>query len=590
MLRDILAFLVLAGLCVGIWFLGDRLGLSEGWRLAIIITLCALYLALLVVQKILAIRRSMRIERQLRDQARRQMADAPSQGQDVLREIEQRFAAALASLRRSKLGPGALAELPWYLMIGPPGSGKTTAIRESGLNFPALGGEARSTRGIGGTRNCDWWFTDRAIFVDTAGRYTSEPDDQEEWGAFLRNLRKNRRSRAINGCLIAVPLGELEDLDEPAVERYAEVIRDRLGELVQHLQVVFPVYLLLTKCDHVAGFQEFFSTRDKGESEQILGATVPWQGNGENTTVHDLVAQAYQEMLDRLQGERVRALTPDHSLAAKATVYRFPIRLRTFEERLQQFIGAVFRDNPFEENARLRGFYFTSATQDGSASSGVAPALAPPPPGLRPASPTPVPPAASAAEPPTSAPSGPPTLRPGSPVARIAPDKSGASQGNEQSQGEAERVAQLLSTRPASRPAAKAASQQGPRADIGSASLLATDPSLRPLPKVMPRLSRRPYFLRQLFSKLVVADAVLAHPHRSRSRAMERRRRSLAVVSLAIASVGLLTLVWSFVQHRLEIRQTAQQAEVLTELSGHAASADVLLSLDRFRPTLEALA
>ena len=35
----------------------------------------------------------------------------------------------------------------------------------------------QSLSGIGGTRNCDWWFTDEAVFLDTAGRYLTQDSD-----------------------------------------------------------------------------------------------------------------------------------------------------------------------------------------------------------------------------------------------------------------------------------------------------------------------------------------------------------------------------------------------------------------------------
>ena len=77
------------------------------------------------------------------------------------------------------------------MIIGPPGSGKTTALVNSGLKFPLeqrFGKDA--LRGVGGTRNCDWWFTDEAIFLDTAGRYTTQDSDARAdaagWIEFLR--------------------------------------------------------------------------------------------------------------------------------------------------------------------------------------------------------------------------------------------------------------------------------------------------------------------------------------------------------------------------------------------------------------------
>ena len=52
-------------------------------------------------------------------------------------QMRQRLQQSLVQLRRLMGGRrGYLYELPWYVLIGPPGSGKTTALRNSGLKFP----------------------------------------------------------------------------------------------------------------------------------------------------------------------------------------------------------------------------------------------------------------------------------------------------------------------------------------------------------------------------------------------------------------------------------------------------------------------
>src|SRR5690606_17646750 len=98
-------------------------------------------------------------------------AAAPDQSQEEVNALKQRFEQAVAVLKKAKGKKGRLSlyDLPWYIIIGPPGSGKTTALVNSGLEFPLaeqFGREALS--GVGGTRNCDWWFTDEAILLDTA--------------------------------------------------------------------------------------------------------------------------------------------------------------------------------------------------------------------------------------------------------------------------------------------------------------------------------------------------------------------------------------------------------------------------------------
>ena len=93
--------------------------------------------------------------------------------------LKERMKDALATLKSASGGKGDyLYDLPWYLLIGPPGSGKTTALVNSGLKFPlARGATPAAIAGVGGTRYCDWWFTEDAVLIDTAGRYTTQDSD-----------------------------------------------------------------------------------------------------------------------------------------------------------------------------------------------------------------------------------------------------------------------------------------------------------------------------------------------------------------------------------------------------------------------------
>src|SRR4029077_13321957 len=120
-----------------------------------------------------------------------------------------------------------LYNLPWYVFIGAPGAGKTTARITSGLRFPLadrLGREA--VRGVGGTRNCDWWFTDEAVFLDTAGRYSTQDSDQssdaEGWREFLSLLRTYRVRRPLNGVILTISSQDLLTQSDSERETYVE--------------------------------------------------------------------------------------------------------------------------------------------------------------------------------------------------------------------------------------------------------------------------------------------------------------------------------------------------------------------------------
>ena len=99
-------------------------------------------------------------------------------------DLQARFAEAVAALKGShlkKLG-NPLYVLPWYMVIGESASGKTTAIKSAKLSSPFA--EMTQISGLSGTKNCDWWFFEQAVIIDTAGRYAIPVDegrDKDEW-------------------------------------------------------------------------------------------------------------------------------------------------------------------------------------------------------------------------------------------------------------------------------------------------------------------------------------------------------------------------------------------------------------------------
>ena len=206
-----------------------------------------------------------------------------------LAAVRARFEGALQMLRSARFsGPAGAAprrwqrltqrlsgrylyELPWYLFIGAPGSGKTTALRNAGLQFPlaAQMGE-QAVRGVGGTRNCDWWFTDRAVLIDTAGRFTTQDSDQatdrSTWNGFLALLRTSRPRQPLNGVLVTASLSDLIGKGSADRARHAQTVRQRLQELHEQLGIRLPIYLLVTKCDLMIRSAANASTVFRGSS------------------------------------------------------------------------------------------------------------------------------------------------------------------------------------------------------------------------------------------------------------------------------------------------------------------------------------
>src|SRR3954465_9006126 len=181
---------------------------------------------------------------------------------------------ALATLKKAGSKGDFLYDLPWYLLIGPPGAGKTTALVNSGLKFPlSRGATPAAVAGVGGTRYCDWWFTEDAVLIDTAGRYTTQDSDSQadkaSWLAFLALLKKSRPRQPINGVMVAISLEDIMTLSRGELSAHADAIRARLLELHERLKIDFPVYALFTKGDLVAGFIEYFGYVGENGRKQV---------------------------------------------------------------------------------------------------------------------------------------------------------------------------------------------------------------------------------------------------------------------------------------------------------------------------------
>jgi type VI secretion system protein ImpL len=348
-----------------IWIYGPLVAIADARPLADEIVRLALIAAILVawlIWLILVQRRAIRANRLFVAE----IAPEPpprDPGDAALDGVRARFQDVLGELKRRKLGRRFLRDMPWYVIIGPPATGKTTALKQSGLSFPI--DLADDLHGMGGTRNCDWFFTEDAVLIDTAGRYTqqeSEPQtDAAEWLGFLDLLKKHRGRRALNGVIVALSVDTLSEGD-PALRAHGRAIRKRLTELMDRLEIRLPVYLMLTKADLIKGFEPFFAELSTAEREQVWGATFPPSGGTDGAEagreVDLLVGQLERRLAARLDGEE--------PLSTRAEVFRFPAQVASLAEPLRTIVDTIFGASRYEPSAWLRGIYLTSATQEGT--------------------------------------------------------------------------------------------------------------------------------------------------------------------------------------------------------------------------------
>jgi hypothetical protein len=297
------------------------------------------------------------------------------------------FVSGLSKLSQSGK---SLTKMPWYLVVGESGGGKTEAIRRSDIRW--LPGMNDKFAGIGGTVSMNWWFTADAILLDTAGRWMME--DDASWGQFLQQLKEHRPECPINGLLMMVPATSLMSDNAPGAgtglskgraaggggggKRFsladkAELIATQFAKIQNTLGVRFPVYVIITKCDLIEGFNEFFGDlKDGHEINQVLGWSNP--ASLDDPFRPELVDEHLTVVRERLMRRRMRLLAdpvntddPSHlRLEQVDALYTLPDSLLKIGPRLKQFLDTIFvaglaTDRPLF----LRGIYFTSSMQEG---------------------------------------------------------------------------------------------------------------------------------------------------------------------------------------------------------------------------------
>jgi type VI secretion system protein ImpL len=348
-------------------------------------------LVLLVVCRILLTRwRARRASQQLTDGLMKAPVSKDDKQEPESAEqkiLNTRFTEAVASLRKMRLHaagkkPGwrdwislssgsYLYELPWYVFIGAPGAGKTTALVNSGLSFPLADKFGPGAiRGVGGTRNCDWWFTDEAVLIDTAGRYTTQDSHQSEdktaWESFLTLLKKSRPRRPLNGVFLTVSVADLLSQGSEARSALAASIRARLMELDTGLATRLPVYVLVTKSDLLHGFNEYFASLGKEQRAQVWGFTLPIENKTESADFGKTLDKEFNLLTQRLDAALVERMQQETDSVRRAAIFGFPMQFASIGPLVSDLMNQVLSGSKFTQPPWVRGVYFTSGTQEGS--------------------------------------------------------------------------------------------------------------------------------------------------------------------------------------------------------------------------------
>jgi len=289
-------------------------------------------------------------------------------GQQSPQELQAKFSAALREFRAlpqyaAKGDP--IYALPWFLLIGHGESGKTEAIKAAGI-FSAL-----TSAREGATQNFDAWVSTSMLLLDTTGRYAIPSDverDRAEWYRLLRLIKYYRGREPLSGTIIAVAADYLASQPNDKLRTDAGHLRERIEDAIKVLSVNFPVYILVTKCDILDGFDEFVASlpiRVLNEAlgfidEPVNGMSVgPSRLHDGARRLHNGLDTVYQRLSTRaisvLSGKAVETL--------RRPLFCFPEEFRMLAARLEILLEVLCGEDVRYHTPLLRGVFFSSAHQ-----------------------------------------------------------------------------------------------------------------------------------------------------------------------------------------------------------------------------------
>ena len=274
-----------------------------------------------------------------------------------------------------------LSKMPLYLLIGPEGSGKTSTFLNSGLEPQLLAGQG--TAPVSPTRLCNLWLAKDAVFAEIGGRMFS--GELGRWSQLLTALRpqaavpfwrrlwsETETPADLRGVIAFCDSKELTGAssDPQRLERYSRDWQERLRAIAVRFGAGFPVYVVVTKCDKIPFFSDFFRRLPESEINQVLGCTLSAQVSqtaGPNEVFVEAEAKrltaSFRPLYHALARRRLTHLAHEPNFAQRPGVYEFPRELKRIRSPLVQFLTDVFRPNSLGPSLALRGYYLTGTRE-----------------------------------------------------------------------------------------------------------------------------------------------------------------------------------------------------------------------------------
>lgn len=252
-------------------------------------------------------------------------------------------------------------QLPWIVMIGAKESAKSTILQSLDLDKPI--GRPHFSDEAGDKPLCDWWFYDHGIVLDLDGKIVLNPtqttSDEENWQLFLNLLAHHRPKRPLDGVVLTIPASEMMGetaLSHDDIMIRAEYLYGKLWNMQRVTGIRVPIYLMVTKCDLVPGFESFCKSIPTHNKHDIFG----WSNDATIDAVYqsDWVDMAFSSINGSLYRAQEEIYADGKTIDGRNGVFTFPLAFNTLKGGLRTYANHLFKESSYHESFFLRGIYF----------------------------------------------------------------------------------------------------------------------------------------------------------------------------------------------------------------------------------------
>jgi len=292
------------------------------------------------------------------------LAEEGTAGSD---EIDILLRKAQVRLRSTGAGKTGLSDLPAILILGEPGSAKTSIVHQSGLEPQLLAGNTVQNNLPVPTRALNLWLARPFVLVEAGGPLLQEPP---RWAHLVENFSPALSRVVGKGPApprVALLCIDCEKLLTPGVIAATlgaslDQWRSRLREASHLLGINLPVYVLFTRSDRLQFFQDYVAPLSNDEASRVLGAALAItefspESYAEIETA--VVSTAFDHLFQSLADSRPTLLARKFDTPQTPAIYEFPREFKKLRAIVTPILVEIFRPGHSRTNPFLRGFYFT---------------------------------------------------------------------------------------------------------------------------------------------------------------------------------------------------------------------------------------